>query len=36
MTPSLIKRDNVDLNKLITGIVTTMDTFLTDFLDECK
>ena len=34
MTPSPIKRDNVDLNKLITGIRTTMDPFLTDFRDE--
>ena len=31
MTPSPIKRDNVDMNKLITGIGTTMDSFLTDF-----
>ena len=34
MTPSPIKRDNADLNKLITGIGTTSDPFLTDFLDE--
>ena len=34
MTPSSIKRDNVDLNKLITGIGTTRDPFLTDFRDE--
>ena len=34
MTPSPIKRGNVDLNKLITGIGTTMDLFLTDFRDE--
>ena len=34
MTPSSNKRDNVDLNKLITGIGTTMDPFLTDFRDE--
>ena len=34
ITPSPIKRDNVDLNKLITGIGTTMDPFLTDFRDE--
>ena len=34
MTSSQIKRDNVDLNKLITGIGTTMDSFLTDFRDE--
>ena len=34
MTPSSIKRDNVDLNKLITGIGTTGDPFLTDFRDE--
>ena len=33
MIPSLIKRDNADLNKLI-GIGTTIDPFLTDFLDE--
>ena len=34
MTPSPIKRDNVDMNKLITGIGTTMDSFLTGFRDE--
>ena len=34
MTSSPIKRDNVDLNKLITGIRTSMDTFLTEFRDE--
>ena len=34
MTPSLIKRDNVNLNKLLTGIRTSMDPFLTDFGDE--
>ena len=34
MTPSSIKRDNVDVNKLNTGIGTTMDPFLTDFRDE--
>ena len=34
MTPSPIKRDNVDMNKLITGIETTLDSFLTDFRDE--
>ena len=34
MTPSLIKHDNADLKKLITGIGTTMDPFLTDFRDE--
>ena len=33
-TPSPIKRDNVDLSKLITGIGTTMEPFLTDFRDE--
>ena len=33
MTPSPIKRDNVDMNKLITGIGTTMNSFLTDFPD---
>ena len=35
MTPSPIKRDNADLNKLITGIRTTMDPVLrlTDFRD---
>ena len=31
MTPSSIKRDNVDLNKLITGIGTTGDPFLQTF-----
>ena len=34
MRPSPIKRDNVNLNKLNTGIVTTMDSFLTDFRHE--
>ena len=34
MTLSSIKRDNVNLNKLLTGIGTTMDPFLTDFRDE--
>ena len=34
MTSNTIKRDNVDMNKLITGIGTTMDSFLTDFWDE--
>ena len=34
MTSSPIKRDNADLNKLITGIGTTMDPFLTNFQDE--
>ena len=34
MAPSPIKRDNADLNELITGIGTTMDSYLTDFLDE--
>ena len=34
MTPSPIKRDNADLNKLITGMGTAMDPFLTDFRDE--
>ena len=34
MTPSPIKHDNADLNKLITGIRTTLDAFLTDFRDE--
>ena len=34
MTPSPIKRDNVDLNKLITRIGTTMDPFLTDIRDK--
>ena len=34
MSPSPIKRDNVDMNKLITGIGTTMDSFLTDYRDE--
>ena len=32
LTPD--KRDNVDLNKLITEIRTTVDPFLTDFRDE--
>ena len=34
MTPSQIKRDNADLNKLIIEIGTTMDPFLTEFRDE--
>ena len=34
MTSSPIKRDNADLNKLIAGIGTTIDSFLTDFQDE--
>ena len=34
MTPSPNKRDNVNLNKLLTGIGTTMDPFLTDFRDK--
>ena len=34
MTQSPIKSDNVDMNKLITGIGTTMDSFLTDFRYE--
>ena len=34
MTPSPIKRENVELNKLITGIGTTIDPLLTDFRDE--
>ena len=34
ITSSPIKRDNADLNKPITGIRTTMDSFLTDFRDE--
>ena len=34
MTSSPIKCDNADLNKLITGIRTAMDSFLTDFRDE--
>ena len=35
MTPSPFKRDNADLNKLITGIgILYMDSFLTDFRDE--
>ena len=32
MTQSPIKRDNADLNKLITGTGTTIDLFLTDSL----
>ena len=31
MTPGPIKHDNADLNKLITGIGTTMDPFLLTF-----
>ena len=34
MTSSPIKRDNADLNKLITGNGTTVDSILTDFRDE--
>ena len=34
MTPIPIKRDNVDMNKLITGTGTTMDAFLTDIREE--
>ena len=34
MTPSQIERDNVNLNKLLTGIRTSMDHFLTDYRDE--
>ena len=34
MTSSHIRRDNADLNKLITGSGTTMNSFLTDFRDE--
>ena len=34
MKSSPIKRENADLNKLITGIETTMDSFLTDFRDK--
>ena len=34
MTSSPIKRDNADLNKLITGVGTTMNPFLIDFRDE--
>ena len=34
MTPIPVKRDNEDLNKLLTGIGATMDPFLTDFRDE--
>ena len=34
MTPIPIKCDNVDLNKLITGMGTTMDPFLTELRDE--
>ena len=30
MTPRPSKCDNVDMNKLVTGIGTTMDSFLTD------
>ena len=34
LTPSRIKHDNADLNKLITGIGATMDPFLADFRDD--
>ena len=34
MTSGPIKRDNSDSNKLITGIGSTMDSFLTDNRDE--
>ena len=34
LTPSRIKRGNVDMNKLITGIGATIDTFLLDFRDK--
>ena len=34
MTSSPIKHDNAGLNKLITGIGTTMNPFLTDFRDK--
>ena len=34
MIPSPIKRANADLNKLITVIRSTMDSFLTDFRGE--
>ena len=34
MTASPSERDNADLNKLITEIRTTIDSFLTDFRDE--
>ena len=34
MTPSPTKHGNADLNKLITGIGTTMDPSFTDFRDE--
>ena len=33
-TPSPIKRDNENLNKLLNGIGASMDPFLTDFRDE--
>ena len=34
LTPSPIKCDNADINKLITEIGTTVDLFLRDFRDE--
>ena len=34
MTPSPIKRANVDINKLITGVGATLGSFLTDVRDE--
>ena len=34
LKPSWIKRDNADLNKLITGIGATMDPFLADIPGE--
>ena len=34
MTPCPIKRDNADLNKLLTVIGTIMDSFLSDFRDK--
>ena len=34
MKPNPIKRDTVDLNKLITGIGTIMDPFLADIRNK--
>ena len=34
LSPNRIKRDNVDLNKLVTGIGATMNPFLADFRND--
>ena len=34
LTPSPIKRDDIEVSKLIIGIRATMDPFLTDFRVE--